>query len=121
MSTVPGNGWPSDLADSHHADFHIQAANWLLDRLPSEFRVSEVRSNPVALAWVLHGHIEGQITTFRHLYATARGQTGISNVTILLDGLSSVGAALLRTKREVMLVAAALGSSAGGTAATDLD
>jgi hypothetical protein len=114
------NGWPSDLVHPEHPDFLTQASHWLLDRLPGDFRGCDIRADPSALAWILQGLIRGQIDIFRQLYGTARGQAPTSDMPGLLDGLSRVGATLVRTQREVILVSAALGSDTGGTVDTDL-
>ena len=115
------NGWPKDLVNTQDEDFLTQATNWLLDRLPGEFRGSAIRSDPLALAWVLQGVIEGQIDVFRRLYGTARGQATTSNMNYLLESLSAAGAMLVKTQREVNLVAAALESNSGVTTDTRLE
>ena len=118
---VTWNAWPKDLVEAPDEDFLTQATNWLLERLPGEFRGSEIRSDPRALVWVLQGVIEGQIAVFRQLYGTARGQAPTSNINSLLESLSMIGAMLVKTQREVNLVAAALESNSGDSTDTRLD
>jgi len=115
------NGWPKDLVNIQDEDFPSQTTNWLLDRLPGEFRSSEIRSDPRSLAWVLQGVVEGEIEIFRHLYGTARGQAPTSNMNLLLESLSGMGAMLVKTQREVSLVVAALESYSGDKSHTHLE
>ncbi len=101
-------GWPSDLVTAQDPEFLGQVTRWLLDRLPGEFRDSQSRKDPVALAWVLRERIQTDIELMRRLYATARTGSGSQRPEDLLDTLSAVGAQLLREAREVNCVYSAL-------------
>ena len=101
-------GWPTDLVPAQDPEFFGQVTRWLLDRLPGEFRDSQSRKDPVALAWVLRERIQTDIELMRRLYATARTASGTQRPEALLDTLSAVGAQLLRTAREVNCVSSAL-------------
>lgn len=107
MTTQPP-GWPADLVPAQDPEFLGQVVRWLLDRLPGDFRDSQSKKDPVALAWVLRERVESDIALMRRLYATARTGSGSQRPETLLDSLSEAGARLLRTAREVNCVASAL-------------
>jgi hypothetical protein len=115
-------GWPTDLVSAHDPEFLGQVCRWLLERLPGEFRGTISRNDPVALSWVLHERVHGDIELMRRLYATARTRSGSATPADLLESLSDVGAQLLRTAREVDSVVRALGALDHGSVGTsDLD
>jgi hypothetical protein len=101
-------GWPTDLVSAFDPEFPGQVARWLLERLPGEFRDSEIRNDPMAMVWVLNERVESDIALMRRLYATARISSGSANPSVLLEALSEIGARLLRTEREVNSVKNAL-------------
>ncbi|MCH9840991.1 MAG: hypothetical protein K0U56_07975 [Actinomycetia bacterium] len=118
----PEVGWPTDLVAPHDPEFAGQVCRWLLDRLPGEFRNSPSRNDPVALAWVLKERVNSEIDLMRNLYATARTGSGSLQVEALLESLSSSGAYLVRTDREVKSVCSALAANGPGKLTTsDLD
>jgi tRNA G26 N,N-dimethylase Trm1 len=115
-------GWPTDLVSSFDPEFASQVSHWLLERLPGEFRDTAIRTDSIALVWILQERVRSDIELMRHLYATARISSGSSTPSVVLEALSEIGARLLRTDREVNSVAsviAALDRSALNT--SDLD
>jgi hypothetical protein len=104
----PPAGWPTDLVSSFDPEFLGQVCRWLLERLPGEFRDTEIRSDPIALSWVLHERTKSDLELMRRLYATARVSSGSTRPSELLEALSEIGAQLLRTEREVNSVVSAI-------------
>lgn len=107
MTNTPA-GWPKDLVSSFDPEFSGQVSRWLLERLPGEFRDTEIRNDPIALSWILHERVRSDLDLMRRLYATARVSSGSTNPSVLLDALSELGAHLLRTEREVNSVVSAI-------------
>ena len=107
MTNTPA-GWPTDLVSSFDPEFPGQVSRWLLERLPGEFRDTEIRNDPIALVWVLHERVRSDIELMRRLYATARISSGSATPSVLLEALSVIGARLLRTEREVNSVMSAI-------------
>jgi hypothetical protein len=105
---IPPPGWPTDLVSSFDPEFSGQVCRWLLERLPGEFRDTEIRNDPIALSWVLHERTKSDLELMRRLYATARVSSGSASPSELLEALSEIGAQLLRTEREVNSVASAI-------------
>lgn len=121
MGTI--SGWPHDLVDSQDPEFPEQVSSWLLDRLPSEFRITAIARSPVALAWVLTKYVKADIEAFREMYATARGElrgTGVS-VDDVLATLEAIGSARIRLDREVGLVFEALLRASGAVGSSGLE
>jgi predicted component of type VI protein secretion system len=101
-------GWPADLVSSFDPEFSGQVSRWLLERLPGEFRDTEIRNDPVALSWVLKERVRNDLELMRRLFATARISSGSARPSVLLEALSEVGAQLLRAEREVNSVVGAI-------------
>jgi hypothetical protein len=114
-------GWPADLIDSSSPEFEYQSTRWILDRLPDAFRSPSDKQDPVALVWVLEGLLEAQILALRQLYAIARTQSGVTDVTVLMEGLAQAGASLVRSQREADLVKSALALLRGSNSESLLD
>jgi hypothetical protein len=115
-------GWPADLVSSFDPEFSGQVTRWLLERLPGEFRDTEIRNDPIALSWVLHERTKSDLELMRRLYATARVSSGSARPSVLLEALSVIGAQLLRTEREAISVAGAIAALDHSTTNTsDLD
>jgi hypothetical protein len=106
VTTVPG--WPQDLVNPSSSEFEFQSVRWLLDRLPDVFRSPGDQLDPVALVWVLEGLIDAQVVALRQMFGTARTQDGVTDITVLMDGIARAGASLVRIQREVKLVKSAL-------------
>mgnify|MGYP007086411833 CR=1 FL=1 len=107
MTTSPV-GWPADLVSAFDPEFSGQVSRWLLERLPGEFRDTEIRNDPRALSWVLQERVRSDLELMRRLYATARVSSGSTTPSVLLEALSEIGAQLLRTEREVNSVVGAI-------------
>jgi hypothetical protein len=101
-------GWPTDLVSSFDPEFPGQVSRWLLERLPGEFRDTDIRNDPIALSWILQERVRSDLELMRRLYATARISSGSTRPSVLLEALSEVGAQLLRTEREVNSVVGAI-------------
>ncbi len=106
-------GWPGDLIDPASPEFERQSVRWALDRLPDSFRTAPCKSDAVALVWILEGLIDAQISALRFLHGTARTQSGVTDVTDLIESIALAGAKLVRDKREAELVASALEGNQG--------
>ena len=107
MTNTPA-GWPADLVSSFDPEFPGQVTRWLLERLPGEFRDTEIRNDPIALSWVLCERLKSDLELMRRLYATARVNSGSAKPSELLEAISEIGAQLLRTEREANSVAIAI-------------
>lgn len=108
MSAAPP-GWPADLPP---VGFESQVSGWLLDRLPPEYRTSEVRKHPMVLALAAHQHavatLEGTREVYRSLRAELRDLLEQAEIDASLVALEALAAQFARTVREVELVQEAL-------------
>lgn len=102
------SSWPSDLTPAGATGWQVKAISWLLDRCPSEFRTYEVfRTQPAALSYVTHFHLEHQVEAIRDAYRSARTTSNLKPEPLeeLLAALEHEGARLaleLEQARAVM-------------------
>ena len=106
-------GWPGDLIDPDSPDFEYQSLQWVLDRLPDAFRTAPCKSDPVALVWILQSLLENQISALRVLNGTARTQSGVTDITGLMESIAYAEAILMRDRREMELVKSAVEGNKG--------
>ncbi|MFZ2624639.1 MAG: hypothetical protein WAX29_05290 [Propionibacterium sp.] len=106
-------GWPEQVAPPGTERMESDAAAFLLDCCPPDYRAYPLlRRQPVVLARFAADHVEGQIRSTRQALAGAR--TGLADVVSLevLDGavdmLQQEEARLVRLRRAVALVEEAL-------------
>ena len=111
MAAAPP-GWPRDLPPPVTDEFAAKVTGWLLDRGPSDLRLSPLRNYPVALARVVSHVIEGQLAGTRRAYAQARvelsGALAPADISVVQSALEAEGARLLAVQRELVLVEEAL-------------
>lgn len=102
-------GWPADLPS---VGFEGEVSGWLLDRLPPEYRTSQVRRHPLVLAMAAHEHarctLEGTREVYRGLRSALRDHIEQSEIDASLVALEGLAAQFSRTLREVELVQQAL-------------
>lgn len=110
MTAVPP-GWPADLP-AVGAGFDEAVVGWLLDRLPPEFRTSQMRKHPVILAEAAVHHsratLDGVRDTYRGLRAATRDLLPQEQIDSGLVALEALAAQFSKVEREVELVRAAL-------------
>jgi hypothetical protein len=114
-------GWPADLPAPQDPEFAERVVGWLLDRGPAELRSSALRTQPVALAYVIASHTEATLVGARSAYARLRTDLGgvlePAQIDLAMQALEAEGARLLQVRREVDLVAeACLAGRAVGSA-----
>lgn len=94
------------------AGFEQRVAGWLLDRLPSEYRTSPLRSHPLILAMATRQHAEATLAGTREVYrdlrAELRDHLEASQIDAGLTALEGLAASFSRTAREVAMVEEAL-------------
>jgi hypothetical protein len=102
-------GWPSDLPA---VGYEGEVTGWLLDRLPPEYRTSELRKHPVVLAMAAREHgrarLEGAREVYRSLRAELRDLVAPEEIDAALVAVEALAAQFSRTLREVELVEQAL-------------
>jgi hypothetical protein len=102
-------GWPADLPP---VGFESQVRGWLLDRLPPEYRTSEVRKHPLVLAFAAHQNaiaiLEGTREVYRGLRSELRDHLEQAEIDANLVAVEALAAQFARTLREVELVQEAL-------------
>lgn len=100
-------------------DFLERAVGWLLDRAPSELRVSPLRAYPLALAFFVEHHCEAAVSATREAYRHARAELGThvsaAELTVIQQALEAQGARALAVRREVGLVREAVEQVAGAS------
>ena len=107
-------GWPRDLpGPASGEEFESRVAGWLLERCPAEVRGSfVVRRHPAALAHVALHHSRAAVAGQREAYRSARRElvdaVPADAMAGVLHDLEGVGHELVRTLREVTLVAEAI-------------
>lgn len=108
MTAAPP-GWPADLPP---VGYEAQVTGWLLDRLPPEYRTSDLRKHPIVLAMAAREHgrarLEGAREVYRNLRAELRDHVTPEEVDAGLVSLEALAAQFARTLREVELVEQAL-------------
>jgi hypothetical protein len=101
-------GWPRDLPAPEDPEFPQRVVGWLLDRGPADLRTSPLRSQPVALAYVVQAQAEAAVGGARSAYARMR--TDLQQVLdpaalqVAMQALEAEGARLIQVRREVDLV-----------------
>ena len=113
MSTATPPGWPRDLPPPAADEFHARVVGWLLDRGPQGLRESAVwRSQPYALAMVVHTHTAQELEGLRKSYSAARRELAdflaVDDVSRVLVALEAAGAESAERARQVALVQEAL-------------
>lgn len=106
-------GWPAGVHPPGSAEFESTAVTWLLDVVPSDYRLHGVlRRYPVALAAMARYHTQACVEGAREGYRTARtelaGALPPHAVDSVLAVYSKEGARLAATARAVGLVERAL-------------
>lgn len=108
MNAAPP-GWPADLPP---VGFESHVSGWLLDRLPPEYRTSEVRKHPLVLAFAAHQNaiaiLEGTREVYRGLRSELRDHLEQAEIDANLVAVEALAAQFARTLREVELVQEAL-------------
>lgn len=109
MTTPPG--WPADLPGVGQG-FEQRVTVWLLDRLPPEYRTSELRKHPLSLSLAAGHHaranLEAARQTYRELRASLRDHVEPAEVDESLAALQAVASQFTRMVREMDLVDQAL-------------
>lgn len=105
--TASPPGWPADLPPAG-AEFEQAVVGWLLDRLPPEYRTSQLRKHPLVLAMAARGHAEATLSgtrdVYRRLRAELRDRLAADEIDVALVELERLAAQFSRTRREVELV-----------------
>ena len=104
-------GWPQDLPGPQDPEFAERVVGWLLDRGPADLRLSPLRTQPIALSFVIRAHAEATLAGARSAYARLRTELAAvldqQEIDTALQALEAEGARLLQVRREVDLVAQA--------------
>ena len=106
-------GWPRMVPPPRADGWVAEAAAWLLDNAPAEYRTYPlIRRHPVILAWLVKRHTAALLDAARSSYGSARAELASHaaphTVTELLTTLEQEGARLVALQREVDLVWAAI-------------
>ena len=113
MVTYTPPGWPAGVHPPGSDDFESTAVGWLLDVVPSDYRLHGVlRRYPVALATMARYHSRACVEAAREGYRTARtelaGAVPPQAIDTVLAAYRKEGARLAATARAVGLVERAL-------------
>lgn len=106
-------GWPAEVPPPGVSGWEVDAASWLLDRCPADYRRHEAwRRHPVALGWIAERHVEAEVDVMRQAYRRARVELREhlrpEAVTDVLVALEEEGLRLRATAHATHLVAEAL-------------
>lgn len=105
-------GWPNGIPAPTEEEFEDRAVAWLLDLAPPQWRSSQLRSFPGALAWSVEQFITGQQVAARNTYSQARSVLAANEplaVEPALAAWQAHGVALAHALRQVGMVRRALG------------
>lgn len=105
--------WPVEVLPPQAPEWERSAVAWLFDLCPADYRAHEVlRNHPVVLARFAAGHVESGVEAarqgIRSLRADLRDVVPPDVVEAALGAYDREGRRLVRTGRQVALVAAAL-------------
>ncbi|MGB8652160.1 MAG: hypothetical protein WCD35_16030 [Mycobacteriales bacterium] len=113
MSELVPPGWPPEVLPPQAPDWERSAVAWLFDLCPPDYRAHEVlRKHPVVLARFALGHVDAALEAARQglrtLRADLKGVVPPDVVEAALGAYDREGRRLVRTRHQVVLVAAAL-------------
>ncbi len=113
MSDLVPPEWPAEVLPPLAPDWQRSAVAWLFDLCPPDYRAHEVlRQHPVVLARFAASHVESAVEAARQglrtLRADLRDVVPPDVVEAALGAYDREGRRLVRTGRQVGLVAAAL-------------
>jgi hypothetical protein len=106
-------GWPHGVHPPGSPGFEQTAISWLLDVVPSDYRLHGVLvRHPVALATLARHHLDACVEGARTGYRTARAELGKDlppgALAAVLEAYQTEGRRLVATAQAVDLVARAL-------------
>jgi hypothetical protein len=113
MATYIPPGWPTGVHPPGSEEFQATAIDWLLDVVPSDYRLHGVlRRHPVALAAMARHHTAACVEGARQGYRTARTELAEvlppHAVDAVLAAYRSEGRRLAETAEAVALVERAI-------------